>query len=93
MAGRCPPRGSPPGEARPATIEHRCSLAHTVPRARRRRSCMTPSYRTFLLGLNWRCSSAARTPNGFIAEIRGDEPEIDAKPRIEERELEAGGLN
>ena len=29
----------------------------------------------------------------FIEEARGDEPEIAAKLRIEERELEAGGLN
>jgi hypothetical protein len=28
----------------------------------------------------------------FIEEVRGDEPEIAAKLRIEERELEAGGL-
>ena len=29
----------------------------------------------------------------FIEEVRGDDPEIAAKLRIEERELEAGGLN
>ena len=29
----------------------------------------------------------------FIEEVRGDEPEIGAKLRIEERELAAGGLN
>ncbi len=29
----------------------------------------------------------------FIEEVRGDEPEIAAKLRIEERELDAGGLN
>lgn len=29
----------------------------------------------------------------FIEEVRGDDPEVEAKPRIEERELEAGGLN
>jgi hypothetical protein len=29
----------------------------------------------------------------FIAEVRGDDPELAAKLRIEERELEAGGLN
>ena len=28
----------------------------------------------------------------FIEEVRGDEPELAAKLRIEERELEAGGL-
>ena len=29
----------------------------------------------------------------FIEEVRGDEPELAAKLRIEERELEAGGLD
>ena len=29
----------------------------------------------------------------FIEEVRGDEPEVAAKLRIEERELEAGRLN
>ena len=29
----------------------------------------------------------------FIEEVRGDDPQIAAKLRIEERELEAGGLN
>ena len=29
----------------------------------------------------------------FIEEVRGDEPELAAKLRIEERDLEAGGLN
>jgi hypothetical protein len=29
----------------------------------------------------------------FIGEVRGDDPELAAKLRIEERELEAGGLN
>ena len=29
----------------------------------------------------------------FIEEVRGDEPEMAAKLRIEERELEAGGVN
>ena len=29
----------------------------------------------------------------FIAEVRGDHPEVAAKLRIEERQLEAGGLN
>jgi hypothetical protein len=30
---------------------------------------------------------------GFVEEVRGDEPELAAKLRIEERELETGGLN
>ena len=29
----------------------------------------------------------------FIEEVRGDEPELAAKLRIEERKLEAGGRN
>ena len=29
----------------------------------------------------------------FIEEVRGDDPEIAAKLGVEERELEAGGLN
>ena len=29
----------------------------------------------------------------FIEEVRGDAPEVAAKLRIDERELEAGGLN
>ena len=29
----------------------------------------------------------------FVEEVRGDEPEIAAKLRIEERELDADGLN
>ena len=29
----------------------------------------------------------------FIEEVRGDDPEVAAKLRIEERELEAGGLS
>ena len=29
----------------------------------------------------------------FVEEVRGDDPEVAAKLRIEERELEAGGRN
>ena len=29
----------------------------------------------------------------FIGDLRGDDPEVAAKLRVEERELEAGGLN
>jgi hypothetical protein len=32
-------------------------------------------------------------PSGFVEEVRGDDPEVAVKLRIEERELEAGGLN
>ena len=43
---------------------------------------MRPFLPDFPLGVELECSSAARTPTGFVAEIRGDEPEIDAKLRI-----------
>jgi hypothetical protein len=36
-----------------------------------------------------RCEDTER----FIAEVRGDDPEVAAKLRIEEQELEAGGVN
>jgi hypothetical protein len=39
-----------------------------------------------------RCSPAARTQRGSSRRC-GDDPEVAAKLRIEERELEAGGLN
>ena len=41
------------------------------------------------------CNSCtvATASNAYIEEVRGDEPEIAAMLRIEERELEAGGLN
>ena len=29
----------------------------------------------------------------FIAEVRGDDPDVAASLRVDERELEAGGLN
>lgn len=29
----------------------------------------------------------------FIEEVRSDDPELASSPRIEDRELEAGGLN
>ena len=29
----------------------------------------------------------------FVEEVRGDDPEVAAKLRIEERQLDAGGLN
>ncbi len=29
----------------------------------------------------------------FIEEVRGDDPELAAKLRVEERELDAGGMN
>ena len=37
--------------------------------------------------------SSAEKAERFIEEVRGDEPEIAAKPRIEERELDVGGRN
>jgi hypothetical protein len=38
-------------------------------------------------------TTADARPTRSIEEVRGDEPEMAAKLRIEERELEAGGLN
>jgi len=32
-------------------------------------------------------------PARFIEEVRGDDPELASYPRIEERELKAGGQN
>jgi hypothetical protein len=40
-----------------------------------------------------RCSSGAEDAERFIEEVRGDEPDVAAKLRIEEREFEDGGLN
>jgi hypothetical protein len=40
-----------------------------------------------------RTSSAIRSAERFIEEVRGDEPELATKLRSEERELEAGGRN
>jgi hypothetical protein len=39
------------------------------------------------------CRSEVQDAERFIEEVRGDDPEMAAKMRIEERELEAGGLN
>lgn len=39
-----------------------------------------------------RRSSAREDAERFIEEVRGDDPEAEVKLRIEERELEAGGL-
>ena len=44
---------------------------------------------TSLSASSSRLSSAARTQSGFIEEVRRDDPEVVAKFRIEERELEA----
>jgi hypothetical protein len=47
----------------------------------------------FPLGERSRCSSVASNAERFIEEVLEDDPEVAAKLRIEERELEAGGLN
>ena len=49
-------------------------------------------------GAAWRNSNAQvvvchEDAERFVEEVRGDDPEAAAKLRIEERELEAGGLN
>ena len=48
----------------------------------------------FPLGVEPRgCSSIVEDAERFIDEVRGDDPELAATLRVEERELEAGGLN
>jgi hypothetical protein len=54
-----------------------------TPRSRRGPRLATPSM----------SSSAARTPERFIENMRRDEPELAPHLRIKERELEAGGQN
>lgn len=45
------------------------------------------------LGTPWRRSSGATMPSVSSPTVRGDEPELAVHLRIEERELESGGLN
>ena len=47
----------------------------------------------FPLGDALEVSSAARTLSGSSRKCAGDDPEAAAKLRVEERELETGGLN
>jgi len=47
----------------------------------------------FPLGVELETFIRREDPERFIEEVRGDEPEMAAKLRIEERELEASGLN
>lgn len=47
----------------------------------------------FPLGLELEVFIRRKDAEGFIAEVRGDEPELASNLRIEERELEAGGHN
>jgi hypothetical protein len=47
----------------------------------------------FPLGDSIEVFSRREDAERFIAEVRGDDPEVAAKLRIEERELEAGGPN
>ena len=49
--------------------------------------------RGFPLGSELEVFICRKDAERFIEEVRGDEPEMAAKLRIEERELEAGGLN
>ena len=54
---------------------------------------MTPSRPTSRSAIELEVFIRREDAERFIEEVRGDEPEIAAKLRIEERELEAGGLN
>ena len=47
----------------------------------------------FLLGVDLEVFIRRDDAERFIEEVRGDEPEVATKLRIEERELEAGRLN
>ena len=58
-----------------------------------RRGSTTPSRPTSRSASSSRSFIRREDAERFIEEVRGDEPEIAAKLRIEERELEAGGLN
>ena len=44
-------------------------------------------------GTRTRSSSGTRSRSASLREVRGDDPQLVSKLRIEERELEAGGLN
>ena len=47
----------------------------------------------FPLGVDLEVFIRREDAERFIEEVRGHDPEVAAKLRIEERELEAGGLN
>ena len=64
-------------------LESRSSL-------RRRRRALSPN---FPLGVDVEVFIRREDAERFIREVRGDDPEVAAKLRIEERDLEAGGLN
>ena len=47
----------------------------------------------FPLGVKLEVFILREDAEGFVAEVRGHDPELASHLRIEERELEAGGLN
>ncbi len=47
----------------------------------------------FQLGVELEVFIRREDAERFIEEVRGDDPEVAAKLRIEERELDAGGLS
>ena len=59
-------------------------------RLRRRRRRLSPD---FPLGLELEVFIRREDAERFIEEVRGDDPELASYLRIEERELEVGGLN
>jgi hypothetical protein len=54
---------------------------------------MTPSRLTSRSATRSRYSFRREDAERFVEEVRGDDPEIAVKLRIEERELETGGLS
>jgi hypothetical protein len=56
-------------------------------------SISAPSRPTSLLGAELEVFVRREDAERFIEEVRGDDPELASHLRIEERELEAGGLN
>ena len=87
MAGRPPERARPRGGVRSRALSSLCSvssvLVYVVVDRLSPTSPLGDSVEVFI-----------RREDGerFVEVVRGDDPEVAAKLRIEERELEAGGL-
>jgi hypothetical protein len=65
----------------------------TVPRCSSTPSSTTASHPRAPLGDSLDVFVRREDPERLIEEVRGDEPELAEYLRIEERELEAGGVN
>ena len=68
--------------------EDRSFIILNCDRLRRRRRRLSPD---FPLGVELETFIRREDAEGFIEEVRSDDPEIAVKLRIETRELEAGG--